>query len=112
MEQYWNTYYYQKNNLPTPMFVIGYIDSYGAIEARLVTIDDVSLSHTRELSRGRRWRWCIPEQEYMAPRGRSELTDEECFLVEDWLEKNGYMVPRYWDYQEQRIILPEDINVD
>ena len=110
MEQYWDRRYYLENDLPMPMWVIGYIDSYGAIDARMVTLDDTSTSHTLDLSRGHRWRWNIPDQNYMAPRGRSELTDEECFLVEDWLEKNGYKVPRYWDWEERRIIPPEDVN--
>ncbi len=93
MAEYWDRNYYYDNDLPLPMYVIGYIDSYGDINGRMVTIDDCS-THTLDLSKGHRWRWCIPDQSYMAPRGNSELTDKEQFLVEDWLEKNGYMMPR------------------
>jgi hypothetical protein len=93
MEQFWNKGYYLENNLPMPMYVIGYIDSYGVIEARMVTLGDAS-GHTKDLSKGHRWRWCIQDASYMAPRGKDELTDEEEFLVYDYLIKNGYVEPR------------------
>lgn len=71
------------------MWVVGCIDHAGAITARAaVGLDSM---HRRAESRGKRWRWCIWTQEFCAVRpGMGELTEEEIFIVMDWLVKNGY----------------------
>ena len=79
------------------MAVQGSIDSHGAIRAK--ASKEVEF-HSLETSRGKRWRFTIWSQEfhYCAPRSLKEdqnrqalrLTEEEEFLVCDWLIKNGY----------------------
>jgi len=73
------------------MWVIGCIDSNGAITARHAG-GGQNLMHTPSESRGKRWRWNIWGQEYQATRnGRlDELTDDELAAVTDWLERKGY----------------------
>lgn len=93
MEQYWDTDYYMESSLPVPMFAIGCIDNYGTILSRCVFVDQYT-AHTPDISRGKRWRWNILKQKYSAPSGNSELTEEENFLVWDYLEKNGYIKPK------------------
>jgi len=73
----------------SPRWVVGSIDSYGAIEAKALSSNDHPF-HSVETSRGLKWRWGIAEQMFVAPRGNSELTEEENFLVYDWLVKNNY----------------------
>ena len=74
-----------------PMWVIGCIDSHGAITARHAG-GGKDLMHTPSESRGKRWRWNIWGQEYHASRaGRlDELTDYELAAVTEWLERKGY----------------------
>lgn len=74
-----------------PMWVIGCIDSYGAIHARVANSRG-SLMHTPEESKGRRWRWNIWGQEFVATRNpaNDRLSKEELFAVNDWLERKGY----------------------
>lgn len=73
------------------MWVIGCIDSNGAITARHAA-GHQSIMHSPAESRGKRWRWNIWGQEYQATRnGRlDELTDDELAAVTDWLERKGY----------------------
>lgn len=73
------------------MWVIGCIDSHGAITARHAA-GNGRLMHAPEESRGKRWRWNIWGQEYQATRnGRlDEMTDDELAAVTDWLERKGY----------------------
>lgn len=77
-----------------PMWVIGCIDSYGAITARAARGRD-NIMHTPNESKGKRWRWCIWSQEYHATRNPTldDLSEEELFAVSDWLERNGYKDP-------------------
>lgn len=71
------------------MWVIGCIDSYGAITARHAKATQNQM-HTLEESRGKRWRWSIWGQEYHCTGGLAELTTEEIDAVTDWLERKGY----------------------
>jgi hypothetical protein len=71
-----------------PLFIYGTIDSQGTIEA--VASYGSNESHALALQ-GHKWRFCVPTQEWTAPRGNSELTEEEEILVTDYLEKNGYV---------------------
>lgn len=74
-----------------PMWVIGCIDSYGAITARHAA-GHQQVMHSSAESRGKRWRWNIWGQEFVATRnGRlDEMNDEELTAVTDWLERRGY----------------------
>lgn len=74
-----------------PMWVVGCIDSYGAITARVVT-GNQSILHTVDESKGKRWRWNIWGQEFHSTRNPTldRLSDEEFFIVEDWLVKHGH----------------------
>lgn len=80
------------------MYVIGCIDSNGAIVANP---SREGRTHRPEESKGKRWRWCVWSQEMAwGIPGRTleeinnprlnELTDEESFAVWDWLRKHGY----------------------
>jgi hypothetical protein len=70
------------------MWVIGCIDSYGAISAR----EDNGRNPFHELpeSRGAKWRWNIWKQEWFMDGKVDNLTKEERVIVEDWLERHGY----------------------
>lgn len=48
--------------------------------------------HGPEESKGRRWRWNIWGQEFVATRNpaNDQLSKEEYFTVCDWLERKGY----------------------
>lgn len=74
-----------------PMWVVGCIDSYGAIIGREVS-DDGDIMHRKEESKGRRWRWNIWGQEFHATRNPTldRLSQEEFEAVSDWLERRGY----------------------
>lgn len=74
-----------------PMWVVGCIDSYGAITARLVK-GGQSITHTSVESAGRRWRWNIWGQEFHATRNPTldRLSAEEFDLVTNWLEHRGH----------------------
>jgi len=79
-------------------WVIGCIDAYGAITAAAV---ERGRTHNEDESRGKRWRWniCRQEMAWEIP-GRTieeinnpeinELTEDEFFIVWDWLAKRGY----------------------
>lgn len=73
-----------------PMWVVGSIDSYGAIHAR-VAKSGGSVMHTKAESNGKRWRWNIWGQEFHATRAPTldKLSDEEWTTVEDWLLRKG-----------------------
>ncbi len=76
------------------MWVVGCIDSYGAITARAVNgAGDVM--HSANESRGKRWRWNIWGQEFIATRNPShdKLSEEEFETVCDWLIKKGFKKP-------------------
>lgn len=78
---------YQPND---PMWVVGCIDAYGAISARIVKQGDC-VTHTPEESRGKRWRWNIWGQEFVAARNpaHERLSPEEVDLVMNWLTRKG-----------------------
>ncbi len=80
------------------MSVTGCIDSHGSIRAKESKKIE---SHSPELSKGKRWRWLIWPQEFQTlppktvaemndPQAFFELSDEEYFLVKDWLMRHGY----------------------
>ena len=71
-----------------PMWVIGCIDSYGAILAR--SDDGRQPMHRAAESRGKRWRWNVWQQKYGATQNFDELSTDERFSVSDWLERHGY----------------------
>ncbi len=74
-----------------PMWVIGCIDSYGAITARHAKSTGLIMHNDGEL-RGKRWRWNIWGQEHHSTRNPTldRLSEEEVFAVNDWLERKGY----------------------
>jgi hypothetical protein len=72
-----------------PMWVIGCIDSYGAIVGRAATSVE-NIMHGAAESKGKRWRWNIWGQDWCDTRNHDQLTDEEFLLVVDWLERKGY----------------------
>lgn len=78
-------------NPDEPMWVVGCIDSYGEIRARVVK-GGQSMTHTPSESKGKRWRWNIWGQEYHATRNPTldRLSGEETGLVSDWLERHGH----------------------
>ena len=75
-----------------PMWVIGCIDSYGAIIARHAH-GGQNYMHTLAESKGKRWRWNIWGQEYHQTATLDRLTDEEYIAVDTWLERKGYKTP-------------------
>lgn len=82
----------KKTHAPNdPMWVVGCIDSYGAIRARVVKGGE-SITHTPSESRGKRWRWNIWGQEFHSTRNPTldKLSDEEYHLVTSWLERLGH----------------------
>lgn len=78
-------------------YVMGCIDSYGEIRGKATRQMEC---HPPELSKGKRWRFCIWSQEFsiIMPKTLEEyndphskiLTDEEAFLVWNWLMEKGY----------------------
>lgn len=77
-----------------PMYVVGCIDSNGAITARVVA-GGGDVMHTKDESRGRRWRWNIWAQEFNATRNPTldHLTTEEFEIVNNWLVEHGHKRP-------------------
>lgn len=73
------------------MWVIGCIDSYGAIKARAAS-GGGDIMHGISESAGRRWRWNIWGQEFHSTRNPTldKLSDEEFEIVSDWLVKKGF----------------------
>lgn len=73
------------------MWVVGCIDSYGEIRARVVK-GGASMTHAPSESKGKRWRWNIWGQEYHATRNPTldSLSKEELDLVSDWLVRHGH----------------------
>lgn len=73
------------------MWVVGCIDSYGSITAREAA-GHGDIMHGVAESKGRRWRWNIWGQEFIATRNPSHdrLSTEEFHLVTGWLERKGY----------------------
>lgn len=69
------------------MWVIGCIDSHGAITANP---SKAGRCHTEEECRGKRFRWCVWSQELCCVLGGYDLTHEEEFAVWDWLRKRNY----------------------
>jgi hypothetical protein len=84
-------YYEKPHEVDDPMWVIGSIDHAGAIHARHAGSNG-RVMHGLDESKGKRWRWNIWAQEYVATRNASHerLSHEECTIVDDWLEKKGY----------------------
>lgn len=74
------------HDIDDPMWVIGCIDSNGAIRARHANFKG-NIMHGSDESCGKRWRWNIWGQDFHATRLRqlNELTAEESFLIIDWL---------------------------
>jgi hypothetical protein len=71
------------------MWVIGCIDSHGAIVARAMR--DCG-THTATESKGCRWRFCVWSQDFHATVGgaRDILNEDEYIAVCDWLIRHGY----------------------
>lgn len=70
------------------MFVIGCIDSNGAITANP---SRENRTHRPEESRGCRWRWNVHAQEFADVfAGTGHLTNEELFAVREWLIARGF----------------------
>ena len=81
-------------NKSKPMWVIGAIDSYGAIRGRAAKNPNHSPTHSAEDGPGRRWRWNVWGQDFHSVLGSDKnITPEECALVKDWLERHGYIYP-------------------
>ena len=80
--------YYAQTGLHSPIWVVGSIDSYGAIHARHAGRSENILHGVNE-SKGKRWRWNIPEQKFVT----TSLLEDEMILVVDWLESRGYKRP-------------------
>lgn len=79
-------------NESKPMWVIGTIDSYGAITARASTSRTSSPMHGIGDGNGHRWRWNVWGQDFHAVNG-NDINADECLLVKDWLERKGYIYP-------------------
>lgn len=79
-----------KWNESKPMYVIGTIDSYGAIRARFSSKNN-SPTHTAEDGPGHRWRFNIWAQDFHPVLGKQLLTQEECVMVHNWLDGKGYI---------------------
>jgi hypothetical protein len=74
-----------------PMWVVGCIDAYGSVRARVVP-GDGDVMHRPDESKGKRWRFNIWANEFHATRNPTldHLTDEEYQIVSDWLIKHGH----------------------
>lgn len=79
-----------------PIYVVGCIDTYGAIHHKLARLGG-DVMHGRNESKGRRFRWNILAQEFQGTldsfRGGGHMSAEETKIVLDWLEKKGYRKP-------------------
>lgn len=77
--------------LPPMLWVIGVIDSHGAIRSR----ETESGSHTdAERLSGRPWRWFVNSQDWGDKRTCDEsLSRDEATTVIDYLERSGYKKP-------------------
>lgn len=74
-----------------PMWVIGTIDSQGAIRARASKGRDNPI-HGKDDGPGHRWRWNVWGQEFHAVMGgASTMKQEEYETVTNWLTVNGYV---------------------
>lgn len=85
----------RKTHKPSdPMWVIGCIDAYGAISARVVKRND-DIMHTLNESKGKRWRWNIWSQEFHCTRNPTldKLDPDERVSVESYLERRGLKDP-------------------
>lgn len=71
------------------MWVIGYIDSYGAIHAR--TAKETIMHTSGEHLSGRCWRFNVCGQEFIAVLGCQRLDDEDFHKVVSWLKNKGYL---------------------
>jgi hypothetical protein len=71
------------------MWVIGCIDSHGAIIGRGAGANG-NIMHGKAESIGRRWRWNIHSQDWFACFGNINLTKEEIELVGYWLVEHEY----------------------
>jgi hypothetical protein len=71
------------------MWVIGTIDSYGAIQARVYR--EAGLHRDEDRRRGRCWRYNVWGQEFHAVLDKARLTEEEFEAILNWLDKNGYI---------------------
>ena len=78
-----------RKTLDDPMWVVGCIDHAGEIRARVCEPFGSSM-HGEAESKGKRWRWNLWAQDWGPVLGCSQLTEEELFLVSDWLEKKGH----------------------
>jgi hypothetical protein len=70
------------------MFVIGYIDGYGAIHAR--TTEGSEMHTEAERLAGRPFRWNVPQQKFAAVLGCSRLDEDDRIAVINWLTNNEY----------------------
>jgi hypothetical protein len=79
------TPYHARKGIHDPVWVVGCIDSYGAIHARHAAAVENTLHGPNE-SKGTRWRWNIQEQKFVL----TALLESELATVVDWLERKGY----------------------
>jgi len=78
-------------NETKPMWVIGTIDSNGAIRAR-ASVGRNNPMHSAEDGPGRRWRWNVWGQDYHAVAGgHDNIGPEAALIVDDWLRNHGYV---------------------
>lgn len=79
-----------------PTWVVGCIDSYGAITARICKPGPGnSIMHGVEESRGTRWRWNIQAQEFGFTLMNEPLSDEQTQIVLNWLEHRNLYNSNY-----------------
>lgn len=80
-----------------PMWVIGYVDAYGAVHARQISMHDTvygcgSMHTNEERLSGRSFRWNVHEQEFgVVLTGCDRLDDDDRFRVLDYLDSGGHV---------------------
>ena len=82
------------------MYVVGSIDAYGKIHAKAVGgfKGSSTLTHTKDVSKGKRFRWDIYQQRWGEVRRYENFTDEEQFAISDWLVRHGYAEDKSFKY--------------
>ncbi len=74
-------------------WIVGCIAHDGSITAKAFVLGQGTPQHDAETSRGKRWRWNVPNQDFCATLdswGTTRMDKEECAAVIDWLIRNGY----------------------
>jgi hypothetical protein len=80
--------FYEQTGIHSPVWVIGSIDCHGAIHARHAARSENILHGVNEKN-GRRWRWNIQDQRFVA----TVIFDEDLPQVVEYLESRGYKKP-------------------